>query len=365
MKKDIVVVGGYGHVGGQICRTLAEKFPGDIYAAGRSLDRAEQFCQSTYGKVKPLELIATSINDWNCLDQTRLVIMCIDQEDTAFARKCMESGIHYVDISANGSFLKKLEQLRNESNIATGVMSVGLAPGLTNLLAQQLKNLFEQTNCINISIMLGLGDSHGKAAIEWTVDNLNSVFEVMENSKLKYVSSFTDGRTTYFGEKLGHREAYRFPFSDQQSLTKTLDVKSVVTRLCFDSRLVTTALHMLRRIGLTKLLSKKSVRPLLVKMLSSIRMGSAQYAVKVDAEGLKAGVESKLGVTLHGENESSITAQVAVAVAISLYSSKLSHGIFHVDQLFELDNDGDILYLRLKETGEQFLISKSCSISYS
>lgn len=83
-------------------------------------------------------------------------------------------------------------------------------------------------------------------------------------------------------------------------------------------------------------------------------MGSAQYSVKFDAQGIMAGVQSELGVSLHVENESSITAQVAVAVAISLYSSKLSHGIFHIDQLFELDNDGDVLYLRLKETEEQF-----------
>jgi len=56
MKNDIVVVGGYGHVGKMICRDLGELYPGKVYAAGRSFSRAEQFSRSTNGKVRPLEL---------------------------------------------------------------------------------------------------------------------------------------------------------------------------------------------------------------------------------------------------------------------------------------------------------------------
>ncbi|MEC0554668.1 hypothetical protein P8853_14570 [Bacillus haynesii] len=69
--------------------------------------------------------------------------------------------------------------------------TVGLAPGLTNLLAQKAAQALDETSCIDIAIMLGLGDSHGKAAIEWTVDHLNMVYDVKVNGRLMEVSSFT------------------------------------------------------------------------------------------------------------------------------------------------------------------------------
>ncbi|GED27534.1 hypothetical protein BAG01nite_36360 [Brevibacillus agri] len=55
MDKDkIVVVGGYGYVGATICKELGNLYPGRVYAAGRSLEKAEAFCRETAGKVRPL-----------------------------------------------------------------------------------------------------------------------------------------------------------------------------------------------------------------------------------------------------------------------------------------------------------------------
>lgn len=125
MKKDIVVVGGYGHVGGQICRLLADKYPGDVYAAGRSQARAEQFCRSTGGTVKPLTLaLGEPINE-QLLQRVKLVVMCLDQQDPSFVRMCLQNGIHYVDVSASGSFLTQLETLgtAGEELKATSVLS--------------------------------------------------------------------------------------------------------------------------------------------------------------------------------------------------------------------------------------------------
>ncbi|MCW1836819.1 hypothetical protein OLZ11_10010 [Bacillus xiamenensis] len=36
MKSKIMVIGGYGHVGQQICLQLSEQYPGQVFAAGRS-----------------------------------------------------------------------------------------------------------------------------------------------------------------------------------------------------------------------------------------------------------------------------------------------------------------------------------------
>lgn len=214
MKTDIIVIGGYGHVGSQICRLLGEKHPGKVYAAGRNLKRAEEFSRSTGRYVKPLRLAAEEPLDQKLLERVKLVVMCLDQQDTRLAEACLQSGTHYIDVSANGEFLSKLQKLDLVKNglQAAALLSVGLAPGLTNLLAARAMQELEQTESIDISILLGLGDSHGQAALEWTVDNLGAVFEITEHGKTRTASSFTERKSTDFGLGLRTRTAYRFPF---------------------------------------------------------------------------------------------------------------------------------------------------------
>jgi|GEM_PF-5782208 len=150
--------------------------------------------------------------------------MCLDQTDTAFVERCFANDLHYIDISANDPFLKKVEALRNtmKGSRTTALLSVGLAPGLTNLLAAHSNTLLDQTALIHISIMLGLGDSHGRTAMEWTLDQLCADFEVVENGSSRRAFTFKEGIRTDFGGTLGRRKAYRFNFSDQHSLAMTL-----------------------------------------------------------------------------------------------------------------------------------------------
>lgn len=343
MKTDIIVIGGYGHVGSQISRILGERYPGKVYAAGRNLQRAEEFSRSTGGKVKPLRLTADQPIDPQLLDKTRLVVMCLDQEDTRLAAACLQSGTHYVDVSANGEFLTQLQQLDPVKHgfQASALLSVGLAPGLTNLLAAQAARELTHAESIDISIMLGLGDSHGQAALEWTVDNLAADFTITEHGRPRRVSSFTEAKAADFGFDLRQHRVYRFPFSDQITLPLTLGVPSVSTRACFDSRGATSAAALLRRTGLTRLLRNRTVRNLAVKALSRISFGSEGYAVKVDAYGSLDGKPAKIEYGITGVHEAAITAVTAAGVALRLYESAPEPGIYHIEQLFTLTSEGE------------------------
>lgn len=340
MKEKIIVVGGYGHVGRTICKELGGKYPGLVYAAGRNRERAEQFSQLTQGRIKPLQLDIFEPVDPHILAQAKLVIMCLDQSDPTFVRTCFRSGTHYVDVSAKGSFLAQVEQceLEAKDNRVTAVLSVGLAPGLTNLLALQSQKLLDRVDAVEIAIMLGLGDQHGRAAIEWTIDNLNASFEIRENHRDVLVHSFADGRMVDFGSELGVKKAYRFPFSDQQTLARTLNIPSVSTRLCFDSAMMTTFLAGLRASGISRLLAGKRVRNTTIDCFSKLYMGKEQFAIKVDAQGIKENRNASIGCLLHGKHQSNLTARVAVFVADAIYRSSFPSGVYHIEQLFELEN---------------------------
>ncbi|MNC37956.1 Lysine 6-dehydrogenase [compost metagenome] len=180
MREHIVVVGGYGQVGQTVCRLLAERFPGDVYAAGRNLQKAEQFSTSTGGAVKPMLLDVSRPFSPEAMSRVRTVVMCLDQDNTDFARHCLRHGIHYMDVTAEAGFMTAMEGLHEEaaSAGATAVLSVGLVPGLSNLLAADAAADMDRVESVDIALMLGMGEAHGRAAIQWTVENIAHDFSV-------------------------------------------------------------------------------------------------------------------------------------------------------------------------------------------
>lgn len=356
MRTQVMVIGGYGHVGQQICLQLSEVYPGQIVAAGRSYEKAETFSRQTKGKVRPYQLDVSnpSYSDW--MDKTKLVIMCLDQEDPSFAETVLRSGIDYIDISAKGMYMEQVAKLDQRSISATALLSVGLAPGLTNLLAAKAASMLSSVNQIDIGIMLGLGDQHGKAAIEWTLDHVHTDYVITKHHQRKRVKSFTGGKRVDFGKKLGNRQAYQFPFSDQQTLPSTLRVPSVTTRLCFDSRAATRAFAFTRSLGMTSLLTVPKIKERAISMIQSAQMGTDQYAVKVEATGMEGNKIHQAALGIKGRDESQATAQVASAAALHLLNRRFQSGVFHIEELFSLAyENGDFALVDQKTKEKQAL----------
>jgi len=279
-----LIIGGYGQVGRTISSKLASQFPGQVVAAGRNIRK----------------------------------------------------GVDYIDITAASGFLAALEKL-NDLAKTTGssvVLSVGLEPGLTNLLAAHAVSILDETRHLDIFVMLGMGDVHGDAAIRWMLDNIHTEFTVLENGVEKTVRSFEDGLHTEF-PGIGARTAFRFDFPDQHSLPKTLGIDSVSSRFCFDLELVTRTLAALKKTGALRILHQQRAIDFFVKLTKNLRFGSNQFALKVDAVGRRNGGEIKVSSAVRGADEAHMTGLVAAEVAHRLYSGKYPAGVFHIEQLFD------------------------------
>ncbi|AHL73382.1 saccharopine dehydrogenase NADP-binding domain-containing protein [Bacillus altitudinis] len=362
MRSKVMVIGGYGHVGQQICLQLSDVYPGQVFAAGRSYEKAEQFARQTNGRVRPFQIDVRQPMDTDWMDETKLVIMCLDQDDTSFAETCLRSGIDYLDISAKGAYIEKLAKVHQQQLNATAVLSVGLAPGLTNLLAAKAASILTSVEQIDISIMLGLGDQHGKAAIEWTLDHVHTDYELTKNHQRKKVKSFTGGKRIDFGKTLGKRQAYQFPFSDQQTLPSTLHVPSVTTRLCFDSGVATRAFALTRKLGMTSLLTMPKIKERAISLIQSAQMGTDQYAVKVEAVGMKGNEIHQAALGIKGRDESQATAQVASAAALHVLSRQFQAGVFHIEELFSLAYENGDFALVDQKTKEKHALALRASL---
>nr|WKN38639.1 saccharopine dehydrogenase NADP-binding domain-containing protein [Tunicatimonas sp. TK19036] len=336
----VMVVGGYGDVGGKICQELSKYYPGKIIAAGRSCEKAKKFTQHLDGKIVPAVVDIQGRVAEEALREVRLVIMAVDLPNTNFVQQCMAHRISYIDITATYKLITSIKQLGSYARIqeVTGILSVGLAPGISNLLAKKCVSGLEEVEHIDIHILLGLGDDHGEASIGWILDNLPGSYRVKLKGKLTEIKSFHDKRETKFPGTLGKHVTYSFSFLDQFVIAETLKVPSVITRICFDRKLITSLLAFLAEMGFFKLLKYHQIKMIFKTILKKIKRGSDIYSIQVEAYGGQKGKRILSIASVTGHQEAKATAMVAAKTARLLLSNQLPSGVFHLHELYEIND---------------------------
>lgn len=330
MKDNILIIGGYGKVGSIISRHLVQIFPRKIIVAGRNLKKAEHLAETLAHKIIPYSFDINNPVENTILENTKLVIMCIDQKNTKFVELCIKRGIHYLDITANQQFIDQIERLDKDAklNKTAIALSIGLAPGITNLISQHCVNQFSKTTAIDIFILLGIGEKHGEAAYHWTFDNIHSSYNISDNGKLKTIKSFTQPKVCNL---LGERKFYTFNFSDQHTIAKTTNTEQVLTRMAFDSKTLTTLIALLRKSGLTKIFSNKTIQTLFIHLFKKVNIGSDIFAVKAIAKNTS---NKTYECSLKGNGEGKMTAYVATETALYIMQNDL-YGVKHINHIIE------------------------------
>ncbi|MEN0057457.1 MAG: saccharopine dehydrogenase NADP-binding domain-containing protein [Bdellovibrio sp.] len=320
----ILIVGGYGEVGSLCVRTLLQ-WGYRIRLAGRSSAKASAFMQTLpeASSVSFCELdLRRSSSLWmEALAEVSCVILCVESPDTAFAEFCLQKGVLYLDITADDKTLQALEALHSTAQHGQSValLSVGLAPGLTNLLVREATQSLPLAH-VDIGVLLGLGDSHGEQALDWTLENL------------LFKDGFGSGKNIAYAPPWGVRRSYPFAFADQRALLRTTSLQSVRTYLCLSSSLLTRVMFFLRH---------PRIRPLaqrikgFLKVLFGRPLGTQTgYALSVRARDGSSVSE----IFLVGRQEALVTAVTAAACAEYLLSRKQEPGVYHIHQVLHLSD---------------------------
>ncbi|WBU36731.1 hypothetical protein [Homoserinibacter sp. YIM 151385] len=138
-----------------------------------------------------------------------------------------------VDISATAAYLDALaEAVPPDARV---VLGAGIAPGLSTILAAALDA--RQGDEIDVAVMLGSGERHGPAAVEWTAGLLGAaIHDPVEGGTLRNLvrrRRMPDGR--------GRRIHLRADFPDQLLLGHASGLR-IRSWLALDSRVSTAAL---------------------------------------------------------------------------------------------------------------------------
>ncbi len=163
-------------VGGRIAHLLAPELGDRLIISGRSQQKASQFAQSLNSGATARMIDVGNLGSYSdALADVALVIVCFDIDSLELPKACIARSIDYVDITASIEVIERLKTL-NEIEKDKGVSivsSVGLAPGLSSLLAKAcVQYATGPISSMSIHILLGLGEHHGKASFRWLVDCL-------------------------------------------------------------------------------------------------------------------------------------------------------------------------------------------------
>lgn len=312
-EKPVMILGGNGAVGGRVVDILASTFPGSVICAGRT---AAQY--PTRAGVTNVSIDATSTTDLRAvLSSHRVGLLVVAMEATPeLFEACVGTGVHAIDISASRTLHEQVERLHNlaVSHSTSCLLSVGLAPGLTNALAWQADRDVGGAARIDISLLLGLGDTHGAAALDWTL------------LQLGHPSSDRPATRLLLGRR---RRLFPFPFPDQYSLRQTLGVDAVTTRICFESRIITELVFAARRTGLLRWLASDRWRTRLIRWVRVLKVGSDDVVVQVEAR--TADEVASRSVT--GRQQSTVTAHLAAQAAVAVLRGTVPPGVRHIDEV--------------------------------
>ncbi|MFJ3670315.1 saccharopine dehydrogenase NADP-binding domain-containing protein [Streptomyces sp. NPDC090106] len=304
----VLIIGGYGAVGRHTAAAINSLAPDTtVLTAGRHPERATPVPGTTALRFDAADPDAMR----EVPRDVGTVVMCAARDNVRIAEACLERGIDYVDVSASHPVLEAIEALDTAAGRtgATAVLSVGLLPGVSNLLARRLTDRHHGAD-LHISALLGSGDRHGPAALEWTLDGLGSLH---------------GSWSAEFPAPYGRRTVHRFPFSDQYTLPATTGAATAATGLCLDSRLITGLLHAAGRPAVARLLRRPAVRRPLLAALGRAHIGGDGFAVTVRTE--------HASLAFSGRDQSHATGLTAALTATRI--ADMAPGVLHLDQVVE------------------------------
>ncbi len=316
----IMIIGGHGKVGKYITRQLKHY---NLILVGRNKNKIRSFLEKE--KIEA-EICSMNIHniDFANFENVGWVIVCVDQKNTKLVEFCDTHGIDYMDVTANSEYIEKIQHLnlRGRSKILLGV---GLAPGLTNLLAENFIFLYPMAKTINIELILGLGEKHGEAAIQWTLDNFLKNYN---HKTLGYIRPFTKKSIIYTAQK--SLATYNFNFVDQHMLNRKYKDKIFTTYLGFDQSIVTDLIYRLNQFRLLKLLNYKPIYRIAEAILKNPKYGTDLFMVTVQS-GEK---------TIHacGHDEGRFTGLIAAEAARRMTNMNLKNGLLGISDVIHLDD---------------------------
>ncbi len=259
----LLVVGGYGEVGGQVCQLLRQRHPGlELLVAGRSTERAV-LAAAELGNAAGVRIDVTDADPLAGLDRMPAgIVVAVNDHHDHLLRAAIERDIPIVDIARWTARVDDAVQLatalqpRTPVLLASGWMAGAVAAAINAVRAPGTS--FDQ---IEIDVLFYGADRAGPDSTAGFID-MHRPFEIWEGGRRIKVRSLSDPRRQSFPGGLPAK-VRRFSAPDQETLVRSGLARGVALRMAFDSAGLTTTFAALVRCGLWGLLPRNTRQKLL------------------------------------------------------------------------------------------------------
>ena len=176
-RQRIVVLGGYGHFGGRICRALAKGGGAELVVAGRSVARSRAFAaglrqSNPAGKVRSAVLdrsAASFERDLGALTPTIVVHAAgpFQDQDYRVAEACLRHGSHYVDLADGRRFVADFHRLDRDAKRCGVLLVAGAStlPAVSSAVVDRLGDGLASIERIETAILPANRTERGRGTI--------------------------------------------------------------------------------------------------------------------------------------------------------------------------------------------------------
>ncbi len=193
----ILVLGGYGHFGGRICRALAPDVT--LIVAGRDGARAQSFARALGDRHQGVALDHTADDLGEHLSALRVqavVHTCgpFQGQDYHVARACLAAGVHYIDLADGRAFVAGIGALDAAARDTNVLITSGAStlPALSSAVIDEHRDYFSRLDAIDVSIAPGQRTPRGVATLEAVLSYCGKPFPVWEAGRWQTAHGWQD-----------------------------------------------------------------------------------------------------------------------------------------------------------------------------
>ena len=327
-REKLLVIGGYGTIGGRAAQLLAEFFEGRIVVGGPNEAKAQQFADASGHGMQGIALDATDPAQLaTALGDHRTVVNTVDSLEEAVVDAAIAAGTNYVGVV--GTDVQAIRARHNDAR-TTGsriLLGTGVMPGISNVIARKLSADLGGADRI-VSTAVGDAGSLGPQTFSYMLQEAAKplVLPGAARPTMPYAVSVQ----FRFPEPREHVTAYAV--CDWFSYADTLGAESV-TAILMEPAPLRQVMHLAARARITKALAVPRIRRLVARGLLRVTAGMKQGPMLIGVEVSRDGKSASLCAA--GASDAEWTSQGVATLAAHVHRGDVEPGVWLPEQVIE------------------------------
>lgn len=351
MKSKILIIGSNGALGQYLVKKVINSFGIDNlvisdYKENR-LVKQKNLINKKHGKDPLSRLIDVSSEDSirKGLNSVDIVLIAIQQKEPIIQRVCFTYNISSIDLSVNPNFFSKVLSLNNpKTRQSLQLITGGLFPGLSGILAWELGNNSAQNEPVDVGLLQSANGTNGKTGVSDMLKIFDKKVELMKEDNTLIKSGFSHKKEFSFPEPFGNKALRLANFIEREYL-KVQGIKSNYWT-SFDQERLNKSIGLLKQQGFLKLFKYPIIGSFLSVLISKQKQNDKRQIIGLIAKNRS----SQISIILTSDYEATASCTIAFAKKM-LINKGTFKGVkfpFEIFTFEEIKSDLNDVILELK-----------------